>query len=275
MGKYGVKCFHMFPEVIPMPALYTHYRFGAQCLPAITGDAAKAIARFRKLYDAGTQGPDPFFYYDPLFRSGATALGHTLHQQTGMEFFSRLSKIWKGAPTERGLAYLHGMLTHYALDSVCHPVIVETARTTNMGHSEMEVEFDRFLLAKDGRKSPCTCDLSGIIRLTREEARAIAAFFPEASPIAVNRSFWNMAAATRLLASKNRRAIECVFRLAGPGNAQMVMHRHPNQNCMRMNEPLQLLYEKAQVRYTVLARQLNAHLKENTPFGEEYRPQFG
>lgn len=258
-----------------MPALYAHYRFGAQGLPSITGQAAKAVRRFRKLYDAGTQGPDPFFYYDPLFRSGAGKLGHKYHIQSGREFFTRMSSIWKKDPSEGGMAYMYGMLAHYALDSVCHPVIRQTAQTTDMGHSEMEVEFDRFLLEKDGKDSPCTQDYSSIIRLTKGEIHTVAAFFPEAGFPAVNRSFRNMAGVTRMLATKNRTALERVFRIAGPGNAQMVMHRKPNEKCLRMNEPLLTLYSKALDRYGVLASQLSAHLQDNTPLGEEYQPDFG
>ena len=43
-------------------------------------------------------------------------------------------------------AYLYGFLCHYILDSECHPYISEYMEEHDLGHLEIETEFDRYLM---------------------------------------------------------------------------------------------------------------------------------
>ena len=71
-----------------MPAAYAHYRFGTQALELLDPALRQQISRFRQVYDMGVQGPDFFFYYNPLFHTAAGALGHKFHMQSGETFFT-------------------------------------------------------------------------------------------------------------------------------------------------------------------------------------------
>ena len=75
-------------------------------------------------------------------------------------------------PTEATRAYLYGVLAHYALDSLSHPFIHRMAAQGKATHTQIETEFDRFLLDLDGKKPPYLQDLSGHIRLTPGDSKA-------------------------------------------------------------------------------------------------------
>lgn len=256
-----------------MPSAYAHYRFGTQIVGALPAEAAKTVRRCRQLFDAGLQGPDFFFYYEPILRAGAGKLGSVFHRQTGKEFFSRAAEHLRQLPSEVGTAYLFGVLGHYALDSACHPLIRRVTEDGKIGHTELEMEFDRFLLESDGIESPCTYDLSQSILLTRGDCAAISGFYPGVSPFAVRHSFRNMKGIHRLLAKPNRAFLERSFRIAGAHH--MVMPRKANPNCAHLNPQLQTRYREALSRYPVLAAQLAACIREGRPLGEDFAPNFG
>ena len=49
-----------------MPSAYAHLRFGWEVLSAIPTPYRAAAKNLTQLYNVGTQGPDPLFYYNPL-----------------------------------------------------------------------------------------------------------------------------------------------------------------------------------------------------------------
>lgn len=258
-----------------MPSSYAHYRFGQAVLPALPAEVGKTVRRFRQLYDVGLHGPDLFFYYNPLMRTKIGALGRSFHAQSGQEFFGNAARLLWEAPTEGGTAYLYGVLAHYALDSACHPLIKSAAAEGKIGHSELETEFDRFLLDMDGKRPPCRQDLGEYIRLTRGESATVSGFYPPAGQAAIAAAVRHMRQVNHVLAGKNRKLLERMFRIAGPGPAQMVMPQRVNYRCSYLDEPLLALYEEAEERYPLLAEKLTACLKEKTLPGEEFAPAFG
>lgn len=257
-----------------MPASYAHYRFGGTAAAALSGEAAKAVRHFRQLFDVGTHGPDLFFYFNPLMHTKIGSLGKTFHCQSGKVFFENAVRVYREAPSEGSLSYLMGLLSHYALDSLCHPLVCAVAEEGKIGHTELETEFDRYLLTLDGKTPACTYDVSRHMRLTRGECATAAAFFEPASAFAVGMCVRHMAWVNHTLTWKKRDRLEKLFRIAGPHASQMVMLQHPNHNCLHLDEPLMAQYEKAQERYTVLAAQLLAYMQNDTPLGEEFAPTF-
>ena len=61
-----------------------------------------------------------------------------------------------------GRAYLYGVICHFALDSACHPYVEKMIHASGLSHSEIEMEFDRFLLTEDHR-DPLSYPLAGHI----------------------------------------------------------------------------------------------------------------
>ena len=158
-----------------MPASYAHYRFGKLLLPTLPNDVRQCIQRFRRMYDAGLQGPDFFFFYNPFLNTPTGELGRVFHRQTGQEFFP---VACKAATSEAARAYLYGLLAHYCLDSLCHPFVNRLVQIEEARHVPLESELERFLLTLDGEASPETFDMSKYFRLTRGECMTVSGFYP-------------------------------------------------------------------------------------------------
>ena len=258
-----------------MPANYAHYRFGQLSVPQLSADIRRPILRFRQLYDVGLHGPDLFFYYNPLMHTAVGDLGDTFHAQTGREFFTRACEMLRNNPSEGGTAYLYGLLGHYCLDSQCHPFVHAATEDGKIGHVELEVEFDRFLLDKDGKTPPCTQDLSGHMKLTRGECVTVAAFYPPATPANINQSIHHMAWSVKLLAGKNRKFLQNLLVLTSDTVAQNLMQDPANHKCLHLSPVMLELYDQALARYSSMLAQLADHLANGTPLGEDFDPTFG
>ena len=143
-----------------MPATYAHYRFARQMLD-ILPDSLNAVAKdFPSLFLTGAQGPDLMFFYRPLKFNAVNKVGYDLHDESGRLFFSNARNIISDSPKRRDYkAYALGLLCHYALDKACHGYIENKIRISGVSHSEIEKEFDKYLMRLDG-ENPFTFDLS-------------------------------------------------------------------------------------------------------------------
>lgn len=258
-----------------MPAFYTHYRFGRELIPALPADIRRSVGRFPQLFHAGLQGPDFFFYYNPLFKTAIGALGSAFHHQSGVTFFTHAARA---ADTEAAQVYLYGLLAHYALDSACHPFIHAHTDEGPIFHVELESEFERFLMETDGKTPPKTQDRSRYMKLTRGECVTVAAFYPPAAPGHINRAVKNTAWCLKMLAVPDgvrRKIVSGALHLAGGQMPHHLLPGEPNPTCSHLNEALLELYNGALERYPILLEQLLGHMKEDTPLGAEFEPEFG
>lgn len=258
-----------------MPSAYAHLRFGNQSLPRLPGEANILIRHFNRLYDVGLQGPDLFFYYNPLLRTEIGALGYHFHMQSGKEFFGHAIRAFRAAPSDGARAYLYGVLGHYCLDSVCHPYVREVAAEGKIGHTEMETEFDRLLMARDGIALPHRHSLRQHFRLTRGECATAAAFYNPVGTAAIRRCVRNMQMVSRLTTTKHRRMVRKIMGIGGKVGLEMVMTESPNENCDETDRVLLGLYGDALERYPILTEQLNIAMKNGTPLGSDFEPVFG
>lgn len=255
-----------------MPASYAHYRFGKLLLPAVPPDTRQCIQRFRRMFDVGLQGPDFFFYYNPLMKTAVGSLGGHYHSQTGREFFAHACAA---ATTEAGRAYLYGLLGHYCLDSGCHPFVNKVTDSGQARHIALESEFDRYLLEQDGESSPSTFDMSRYLKLTRGECMTVAQFFPPATGGHVSRSVSMMRTSLKFLAGKNRKLRVCLFRHLHPGLLDSLIPEQPVAAYARMDSELLARFNRCQKQYLNMLAQLEAFRRDETPLGEEFEPTFG
>ena len=260
-----------------MPANYAHYRFGCQLLPTLPAHIRRPVQRFRRLFDMGLHGPDIFFYHNILVDDSMKKLAQKLHSMSGREFFTMACRRLRLEPTEAGQAYLYGLLAHYCLDSVCHPLIQATAAEGTIGHIELETEFDRYLLTLDGKESPETFDISQHMKLTKGECVTVAGLYPSVSPGNVLQSIQTMAAVTKLLATpgrKGRSLMQKAAKKVANKFTPFIMGEQPNRNCTHLDEPLKALYDEAAALYPVLLEQLTAHMTYNATLGEAFDKAF-
>lgn len=260
-----------------MPSIYAHYRFGAQLIPKMPPKAQRTVCRFRQLYDMGLHGPDILDYQNALIPS-KSRLRQKIHAQTGKVFFERVCRNIRLRPSEGAMAYLYGLLAHYALDSLSSAYIRRMAEQEKLSADVIATEFDRYLLLADGKKPPHLQDLSGHMKLTPGECKTVAAFYPRVSAGAVGKCVEHMATVTRLLAlpqGSKRQWLDKGVHLLMPRVSGRVMPVHPNHACAALNSSLQRLYDMAADRYPLLLEQIHAHLRRNAPLATDFSVPFG
>ena len=255
-----------------MPANYAHHRFGKEILKTMPADARQCIQRFRRMFDAGLQGPDIFFYYNPYWKTAVGELGKTFHRMDGVSLFPIACKA---ASSEAARAYLYGLLGHYCLDSACHPYIRQLVDIGEAEHVPLESEFERYLLAKDGEPSPHTYDMSKRFHLTRGECMTVSAFYPPATGANVSQSVRFLAFAVKFLAGPRR---DLRVKLLNKLKSSLCDHMIPEEESQELALyilELESLYNSALARYPALLEQLLEHMRTGEPLGEEFAPDFG
>ncbi len=257
-----------------MPSSYAHYRFGGQMLMRLPESVKAAAEKFRKLYDLGTHGPDLFFYYRPLAHTQVAKLGKKYHFSPGKPLFQAAARRLRLQPREDAQAYLYGLLTHYALDSVCHPYVKQAQDGGIADHVEIETEFDRLLLQTDALILPKPRIPTGYMRLTRQESEMLAAFYPQATPRQLREAAGTMAFLIRKCSYKPGAKYRILKKALGSKFSQFLMTPQANPRCALTNEKLLALYGKAQDRFDILCASLYRNIRTGTPLGPEFAPAF-
>ena len=258
-----------------MPSTYAHYRFGADAIPTLPRSIQLSIGRFRRLYDVGLHGPDPFFHYNVLWNTEVGGLGNSMHELTGEAFFTQVCKRYRMHPSEGGRCFLYGFLAHYALDSMCHPFINRTVDQGEVGHIEMESEFERFLLDLDGKKPPNRQDVSGHLKLTRSESDTAAELLHPVTAGQFRQAVRHMHLNFHLLGTVNPRLVHWFLLHFEKEIADQMIPEEPNRKCAYLDGRLYDLYQQALTLYPSLVRQMDDHIEKRTPFGEDFQKTFG
>ena len=74
------------------------------------------------------------------------------------------------------MSYVYGFICHFAMDVTCHGYVNEKMAKSKVSHTEIESEFDRELLVRDG-KNPVAERLARHIVPSEENADIIRKFF--------------------------------------------------------------------------------------------------
>lgn len=258
-----------------MPSNYAHHRFGQQTFSLLPAQIQKTVRRFPQLYSLGLHGPDLLFYYSPFGETATGQLGKEYHQKSGLEYFTEVCRRYREEPSEGALSYLYGLLAHYCLDSRCHPFVHESTDHSPIGHTELEVEFDRYLMALDGIASPETEDFSPWFRLTRGECATVAGFYPPATAGQIYTAAWNLRCISKILAMKNRKLLGKGISLFSGKIRQQMIISPANHKCIHLNKEFLSLYDQALEDFPGLLQQLQTHLEAETPLDEAFAPKFG
>ena len=187
-----------------MPATYAHHRFGERLLPCLQEPFRTAAEQNRSLYDVGQHGPDFLFYYQPLKQNPISDLGYAAHTQSGRTFFAQAAAaVRTAADRQAALAYAAGLLCHFALDSLCHSYVEKKMQQSGREHTEIEGEFERYLLEQDGLH-PQRQVLTVHIRPTPENGAVIAPFFPPLTAEQAEQALHSMISFNKLLRAPGR-----------------------------------------------------------------------
>ncbi len=162
-----------------MPASYTHYSFAGDVLANIDNfEIRRIIEENIDLYFIGCHGADINFFYKPYKGSAIVDQAYQIHYDSGAVFFTNaLQVIEKCEDHDACWAYLLGFLTHFILDSNCHPYINNVIEgETAEYHQTIESQYDRRFIIKDGY-DPMTKKVRDHIVISDFNAAIIAPFF--------------------------------------------------------------------------------------------------
>ena len=260
-----------------MPSGYAHYRFGTEIIPRMPADVRGSVLRHRALFDIGLHGPDFLFFHHFFKKTPLYRLGSSYHEKSGQDFFTACCAHAKRQAGEAALAYLYGLLAHYCLDTACHPFVYAMTDDCDLSHSELETEFDRYLMHLDGVKKPHETNISRHLRLNKAEYDVVTGFFPEITVTDTIRCIRNMRLSQQLLTIPTRfgHGVVVTFTWVAGGNTSgKVMTIGPDPKCGHLDEELLALYQQALPKYTVLLEQLNHHMAYGAPFGDDFNANF-
>ncbi len=144
-----------------MPEIAVHHFFGKRVLEKLPQEIRACI--IPELYQTGVRGPDPFgiirFWCPPVWKR-LHGRSSEMHNRHSGKFFRRLSQEAReqtGKLRTQLFSYECGFLTHYFLDSTCHPYVIYR---TGLGkacagnHRSMEHAMDRIVLERNGMAIP-------------------------------------------------------------------------------------------------------------------------
>ena len=260
-----------------MPSIYAHTRMGRRMLPGLDAEAGGCVRSHLHLYELGLCGPDFLYFHDPVTRDWIFDLANKVHHAPGRDFFTPAVRQLRLQPDEGAKAYLYGVLAHFALDSICHPFIHQKADEGVAGHMEMETEFDRWLLERDGCRCPCTRRTADHLTVSAPDAQRIARFYPPMTPKLIQRSFRNYRVLLGLCAadahSLRRRLI--ASGLFSDKARQAMMLPAANPRCKTLTPELHARDLQAERCFPELLSQLQALLHRGIPLGEAFDRDFG
>lgn len=181
-----------------MPTTYTHDLFGKEVYRQLPKEMKEVIRKNGNLYRIGLHGPDLLFYH--LFNGKVNRAGVAMHGRKGRAFFEEGMAKVREEKDEALLAYLLGFGCHYLLDSSCHPYVYRKVEEGVISHTNLEKEYDRYLMEQNGIDPNHYFPLAGI-PVKERYARTIHKAIPRIPEHLILTAWRIMRIATRLFVS--------------------------------------------------------------------------
>lgn len=251
-----------------MPAIFAHYAFGAEALPKFAAPVQRIVRSHRALFDLGVQGPDFYFFDQFLMLLGKryARTGSALHHGSCASLLQALEGEGGRRPDNGALAYLFGLIGHFALDQAAHPSIDRWVAALNYNHHRLETEFDRFLLERAGM-APRYFRLGACMAAPRRQRLQVgrlyeAAGLGKAEDVAALLSdFGRIKNHTTLKSDRAYRVVQGVLKAIGAWNAIGGIFMGPKDALSEITNPrLLTIFEEAQARYVQLVANYYAHV---------------
>lgn len=224
---------------VTMPATYAHYIFGKKVYRKLPKEVRQIIKENQSAYLLGLHGPDLVFYYRPFGKNRINQTGTRMHRELASEFFEMGREQYQERPSYVLLSYLCGFLCHFMLDSECHPYISRYMEEHELGHLEIETDFDRHLMTLDGLE-PTTHNCTRHLIRDLDTEEVIAPLFgitPDQVDDSI-RGFHFCIRALQCPTGRKARFLKTFFTLIGQKNnlGGLVMTGVPHPECAESRE---------------------------------------
>lgn len=204
-----------------MPSYWTHLMFAHDCRkqlfyavePSRRGELIRAIADYPHIFCTGTQGPDPFLFYLPVYWTGEK-LSSILHTQKTPQLLCRLLTCAYGMEGKRrpiALSYAAGFLAHYLLDSHTHAFVYALTGTDGPDsfcqHNALETDLNRLVVYRSMGKQIADLPRPRGYELSSVEESVLCTLYSDlfrtvyqidCSPAKVARALWSARQCYRL-----------------------------------------------------------------------------
>lgn len=238
-----------------MPTTRAHYRHGEEVINKVDPAARKVIQSYPELFHFGVHGPDLLFYYDALKKNKVNQEGGRLHELAGSYFFERAARVLEKLKEEGSrdyfpsLAYVYGVLCHFALDVCCHGYVQEKIDLSGISHIEIEAELDREILVREGL-DPIRTKVTGHLVPSGKNARVVSRFYEGLTQEEIFKSMKDMVKVLDYLVMPERmkrKAFLLVLKLAGQYDYKhgLIINYEKNEACADSTERLLELMEEA------------------------------
>ena len=158
-----------------MPSIITHHIFANEVFKKLSKETKSKFEDELTIYNTFAQSHDYLFYSYFDFKNSKKVrdLGHYAHHHNTQDYLLNIIKEIKENKLENNkqvIAYLYGSLTHYILDTTCHPFIFyktgvyrKKEKWTHKYHGEhtrIEKNIDCILYEKYYNKKYYKCNIS-------------------------------------------------------------------------------------------------------------------
>jgi len=158
-----------------MPSITTHHFFAQEVFNHLRKEDQNHIKDELIIYSTFAQSHDYLFYYTFDFKNNKIIreLGHYAHHHNTQAYLLNIVKYIKDNHLEDNqqvVAYLYGSVTHYCLDSTCHPYIFYKTGVARKNkketykyrgeHNHMEKDLDAIIYKRYTNKNYNHCNLN-------------------------------------------------------------------------------------------------------------------
>ena len=261
-----------------MPAAYAHYVFGDKViglLPEHLQVMINGSSQCRELFNLGVQGPD-FLYFYRLYLpfNPVISIGISLHHSSAEPFFLRARRMLQKNFDPALYSYLLGFMTHFMLDSTCHPYVLARMKKAAATHHEIESEFDRMLMLEDA-KNPFIHNPAAYCDTSIENCRIIAKLFPSLTAGQIREGMRMMKISRGLLRCNwfPKRVVlynlTKLFQVRG-----MVLTEAVKPQCLMSNKELHQLFNEAIPETAALIEEYDDLLFTHKPLPARFRRNY-
>ena len=158
-----------------MPSITTHHLFACDVFNSLNNNIKKHFSNEKLIYTTFAQSHDYLFYYtfDLKNTKRIKNLGHYAHHNNTQDYILNIIKEIKNNHLENNeqcIAYLYGTITHYILDSTCHPFIFyktgvyrkndKKTKIFKGEHNRMEKDIDAIFYERSFHKKYNHCNIN-------------------------------------------------------------------------------------------------------------------
>ena len=207
-------------------------------------------------------------------------MGNRIHSESGAKFFVHAAKaLHTHDQYEKHLAYVYGVLCHFALDEICHGYVEQAVKETGLAHIAVEGELDRKLMIMNG-ENPVSRRLTGHIVPSMKNAIIIKDFYRGITAKEVKKALNGMVFYDRILVCPSkikRMALYAALKVAGLyyDFHGFIIKYHENESCREQIRKLLHLYEKAVPLADKLICEYKPFLEGNATLDSVYAYTFG